>query len=196
MARGVRERMVASAAELLARRGLQATSFSEVLERSGAPRGSVYHHFPAGKDQMIGSALDAAGARAIELLDRKAGEPADEIAAWFLHIWREVLIRSNFEAGCAVLAVAVAAETPALLDQTARIFRTWRHHLAAMLEQGGLRAQDAAGFAATLVASSEGAVVLARAEQSLEPFDLVAGQLLDQARGLLAAGSAGRGTTD
>jgi TetR/AcrR family transcriptional regulator, lmrAB and yxaGH operons repressor len=192
MARGVRERMVASAVELLARRGLQATSFSEVLERSGAPRGSVYHHFPAGKDQMIGLALDAAGARAIDLLDRKAGEPADEIAVWFLHIWREVLVRSKFEAGCAVLAVAVAAESPELLDRTATVFRTWRHHLAEMLEQGGLRHEDAARFAATLVASSEGAVVLARAEQSMEPFDLVAGQLLDQVRELMSAGDARR----
>ena len=188
MAKGVRERMVASAVNLLARRGLQATSFSEVLAHSGAPRGSVYHHFPEGKDQMIGSALDAAGDRAIELLDRKAGEPAEEIAAWFLHIWREVLVRGKFEAGCAVLAVAVAAESPELLDQTARVFRTWRRRLAELLEQGGLRAGDAARFAAVLVASSEGAVVLARAEQSLEPFDLVAEQLLDQVRALSRSG--------
>jgi TetR/AcrR family transcriptional repressor of lmrAB and yxaGH operons len=191
MARGVRERMVASAVALLARRGLQATSFSEVLEHSGAPRGSVYHHFPNGKDQMIGSALDAAGGRAIELLDQKAGVPPEEIARWFLHIWREVLIRGKFEAGCAVLAVAVAADSPELLDHTARVFRTWRRRLAELLEQGGLRARDAQQFAAVLVASSEGAVVLARAEQSLEPFDLVAEQLLDQVRALSPAGEAG-----
>ena len=184
MARGVRERMVGSAVDLLARRGLQSTSFSEVLERSGAPRGSIYHHFPDGKDQMIGAALDAAGGRAIELLDRMAGAPAEEVATWFLHIWREVLIRGRFEAGCAVLAVAVAADSPELLDQTARVFRTWRRRLAELLEQGGLRAADAQRFAAVLVAASEGAVVLARAEQSLEPFDLVAEQLLEQVRAL------------
>jgi TetR/AcrR family transcriptional regulator, lmrAB and yxaGH operons repressor len=184
MARGVRERMVASAVALLARRGLQATSFSEVLEHSGAPRGSVYHHFPEGKNQMIDSALDAAGARAIELLDMKADASAEDIASWFLHIWREVLIRGKFEAGCAVLAVAVAADSPGLLDHTARVFRTWRRRLAELLQQGGLEAGDAARFAAVLVASSEGAVVLARAEQSLEPFDLVAEQLLAQVRQL------------
>jgi AcrR family transcriptional regulator len=174
--------MVNSAAELLARGGLQATSFSEVLERSGAPRGSVYHHFPEGKDQMIGSALDVAGDRAIGFLNRKAGSPALEVAEWFLHIWREVLIRSHFEAGCAVLAVAVATDSPELLDHTATIFRTWRARLAELLAEGGLSPTDAARFAATLIASSEGAVVLSRAEQSLEPFDLVAEQLLDQIR--------------
>ena len=189
MARGVRERMVASAVDLLARHGLQATSFSEVLDHSGAPRGSIYHHFPEGKEQMIGSALDLAGGRAIELLDRKAGAPAEEVATWFVHIWREVLIRGKFEAGCAVLAVAVAAESPELLDQTARVFRTWRRRLAELLEQGGLQQGDAQRFAATLVASSEGAVVLARAEQSLEPFELVAEQLLDQVRALSLRGN-------
>ena len=188
MAGGVRERMVASAVALLARRGLQATSFSEVLQHSGAPRGSVYHHFPEGKNQMIDSALDAAGARAVELLDLKAGSSAEEIASWFLHIWREVLIRGKFEAGCAVLAVAVAADAPELLDHTARVFRTWRQRLAELLEAGGLTHDDAARFAAVLVASSEGAVVLARAEQSLEPFDLVAEQLLEQVRALSASG--------
>ena len=193
MAKGVRERMIASAVALLARRGLQATSFSEVLEHSGAPRGSVYHHFPNGKNQMIDSALDAAGATAIELLDRKAGEPADEIARWVLHIWREVLIRGKFEAGCAVLAVAVAAETPELLDHTAQVFRGWRRRLAELLAQGGLAPEDAQRFAATLVAASEGAVVLARAEQSLEPFDLVAEQLTEQVRRLrLDRGATGR----
>jgi AcrR family transcriptional regulator len=192
MARGTRERMVASAVSLLARRGLQATSFSEVLEDSGAPRGSIYHYFPDGKDQMIGSALDAAGGRAIALLDQKAGASAEEIAAWFLHIWREVLIRGKFEAGCAVLAVAVATDSPELLDQTARVFRTWRRRLAELLERGGLRPDDAQRFAAALVASSEGAVVLARAEQSLEPFDLVAEQLLDQVRALSAVGVSAR----
>jgi TetR/AcrR family transcriptional repressor of lmrAB and yxaGH operons len=189
LARGVRDRMVASAVDLLARKGLQATSFNEVLERSGAPRGSVYHHFPEGKDELVGSALDLAGARAIEWLDQKAGRPAEEVATWFLHIWREVLVRSNFEAGCAVLAVTVAADSPELLQHAAAVFRTWRRRVAELLEQGGMAPADAARMAATLIASTEGAVALSRAEQSLEPFDLVAEQLLDQVRQLQAGRS-------
>src|SRR5258705_9675820 len=167
LARGVRERMIGSAVALLARRGLQATSFSEVLEHSGAPRGSVYHHFPEGKNQMIDSALDAAGARAIDLLDQKAGAPADEVAGWFLHIWREVLIRGKFEAGCAVLAVAVAADSPELLDHTARGFHGWRRRIAELLGQGGLATAHAPPFAPPPVAPSEGAGVIAPAQPSL-----------------------------
>ncbi|HAM27085.1 MAG TPA: TetR/AcrR family transcriptional regulator, partial [Microbacteriaceae bacterium] len=47
--------MAEGAALLLAKHGLQGTSFSEVLELTGAPRGSVYHHFPNGKNQLIDS---------------------------------------------------------------------------------------------------------------------------------------------
>jgi hypothetical protein len=101
-------------------------------------------------------------------------------------MWREVLIRAKFEAGCAVLAVAVAADAPDLLGHSAEIFRAWRRRLAELLEEGGFKPDDAARYAATLIASSEGAVVLSRAEQSLEPFDLVADQLLTQARELAA----------
>ena len=186
MARDARARMVSSAADLLARRGLQATSFSEILEHSGAPRGSVYHHFPRGKEQLIDAALDLAGARAIDLLNRKAGAPAEEVAAWFLHIWREVLIRSDFDAGCAVLAVTVSTNSERLREHAARVFREWRLRLAELLEIGGLGQREAARIAAALIATSEGAVALSRAEQSLEPFDLAAEQLLEQVRSLAA----------
>lgn len=79
MARDVRARMVESAVELLARRGLLATSFSEVLERSGAPRGSVYHHFPGGKDELVGSALDLGGSELPEGFSIPALRSFDEV---------------------------------------------------------------------------------------------------------------------
>lgn len=171
--------------QLLARRGLQATSFHEVLKLTGAPRGSVYHHFPEGKDQLVGAAVDLAGARAIEFINRKAGAGAVEITEYFLHIWREVLSRSRFQAGCAVLATTIATDSPGLLGHAAEVFRTWRNRLAELLEHGGLAPRAAARFAALLVASSEGAVVLSRAEQSMEPFELVCEQLLDQVRSMV-----------
>jgi TetR/AcrR family transcriptional repressor of lmrAB and yxaGH operons len=180
MAGEQRARMTESAVRLLAQRGLQATSFSEVLELSGAPRGSIYHHFPDGKDQLIGAALELAGGRMHELLGSWAGQSAEQLTASFLAVWRTILTRSEFGAGCAVAAVTIAADSPALLDQTAEIFRSWRAQLAGLLEQGGLEPGHAARFSATLVASSEGAVIMSRAEQSIEPFELVAAQLLEQ----------------
>lgn len=182
MAGDVRERMIDGAVRLLAKHGLQATSFSEVLEATGAPRGSVYHHFPNGKDQLVSAAVDRAGARALSALDGRQGASAEELTALFLGIWREMLVRSQLGAGCAVLAVTVATDSPDLLQHAGTVFRSWRGQLAELFEQAGLSAKDAAQFAATLVAASEGAVVLSRAEQSLEPFDLVAAQLMEQVR--------------
>lgn len=109
---------------------------------------------------------------------------AAQVTDLFLRIWRSVLVGSHFEAGCSVLAVTVAAESPELREHAAGIFRAWRGRLAELLERGGLAPADAARFAATLLAASEGAVVLSRGEQSLEPFDLVAAQLLEQVRRL------------
>jgi AcrR family transcriptional regulator len=151
-----------------------------VLEHSGAPRGSVYHHFPGGKNELVAAAMAYASDRALAVVNRKAGAPAREVTAAFLQMWRDVLTRSNLQAGCSVLAVAVAADTPELRDAAAEVFRAWRKHLASLLQQGGLGKGPARRFAATLIAASEGAVALSRAEKSLEPFELTAAMLLEQ----------------
>jgi TetR/AcrR family transcriptional repressor of lmrAB and yxaGH operons len=177
--------MVFGAARLLAQRGLQATSFSEVLAATDAPRGSIYHHFPNGKDQLIAAALKLATEQMAKVLDVKPDTRADEVTAIFLQVWRTILTRSKLEAGCAVVAVTVATESTELLEQVGRIFRGWRARLAELLINGGLAASDAARFAALLVSASEGAVVLSRGERSLEPFELVAEQLTQQVRELL-----------
>ena len=178
----VKMKMVEGAVQLLARRGLQSTSFAEVLELTGAPRGSLYHHFPEGKDQLVQEAVALAGERAIDLLKTKAGASAVAVTQFFVFIWRELLLRSNFQAGCAVLAVAVASDSKRQLDQTAAVFWAWRMQLTELLEKGGLEPLKAASLAATLISACEGAVVLSRAEQSLEPFDLVSSQLVELVR--------------
>jgi TetR/AcrR family transcriptional regulator, lmrAB and yxaGH operons repressor len=178
-----RRRMVEGAARLLAERGLQETSFSEVLELTGAPRGSIYHHFPDGKDQLIGSAIDLAGGHAIALMERSAGASARQVTADFLGIWRAVLELSNLHAGCSVVAVTVATDSADLLGHAASVFRRWREHLAGLLRQGGLVEPQATRFAALLIAATEGAVVMSRAEQSMEPFELVAASLTAQVAG-------------
>jgi len=173
-----RQKMIESAAVLLAMRGLQGTAFADVVDRSGAPRGSIYHHFPDGKDQLVDAAMKLAGERALRVLEAVDGRPPREVTAFFLDVWRAVLKHSGLRAGCAVLAVTVATESPDLLGHAAAIFRAWRARLAELYVAGGLAQDAAARLAATLVAASEGAVVVSRAEQSMEPFELVAAQLL------------------
>jgi TetR/AcrR family transcriptional regulator, lmrAB and yxaGH operons repressor len=176
LAGNIKQTMIERTAVLLAKKGLQGASFSEILQASGAPRGSLYHHFPGGKDELVLAALEYAGAQALGLLDRLSGKPAREIAEAFLSLWRSVLARSEFSAGCAVVAVTVAAESETLRARSAEILRSWREKLATLFAEGGMPRKKARAVAASLVAACEGAVILARAEQSFEPFDLVAAE--------------------
>ncbi|MFG6493695.1 TetR/AcrR family transcriptional regulator [Microbacterium sp. P03] len=178
VAKNTRQHMIDGTVHLLARGGMQQTSFATVLEHTGAPRGSIYHHFPEGKDQMVSEAVAATGARSIAMIHAWRGETAEVIAQRFLAAWRLLLTATNFSAGCAVLAVTTSTESDDVRSDTARVFRTWSEELAALLIEGGLPEEHAPGMAALLIAASEGAVVMSRAEQRIETFDLVAAQVL------------------
>ena len=189
MANDVRQRMIDHAVVLLAQKGLQGASFNEVLQASGAPRGSLYHHFPGGKAELALAAMDAAGQRAEAFLGPVRGQPADKVAEAFIALWRAVLTRSGFEAGCAVLAVTVTSESSELRDRAGRIFRTWRALLADILSEGGVPPDRADGLAAMLISVCEGAVALSRAEGSLAPFELAVAEQLRAVRGAMIGSS-------
>lgn len=176
--------MIDHAAVLLAQKGPHGASFNEILQASGAPRGSLYHHFPGGKDELVLAAMDAAAGRAEALLGPVRGQPADKAAEAFIALWRTVLTRSGFEAGCAVLAVTVTSDSAELRERARQIFQTWRALLASLLGEGGVPAERAEGLAALLISGCEGAVALARAEGSLAPFELSA---CEQVRAVRAA---------
>ena len=178
----VRQRMIDHAVVLLAQKGLQGASFNEVLQASGAPRGSLYHHFPGGKEELVLAAMDAAAERAEAFLAPVRGQPADKAAEAFMALWRAVLTRSGYEAGCAVLAVTVTSDSPELRERAGRIFRTWRALIASILSEGGVLPERADGLAAMLISVCEGAVTLSRAEGSLAPFELAAAEQLRAVR--------------
>ncbi|KRE30494.1 TetR/AcrR family transcriptional regulator [Agromyces sp. Soil535] len=176
MATDTRRRMIDSAALLVARHGSRGTSFSEVLEASGAPRGSLYHHFPQGKEQLVHAAVEAAGGRSLAQLAAFDGLSAGEVASRFLGMWRSLLTATDFGVGCAVAAVTVDAESDALLERAGVVFRSWRSRLAELLAAGGVGADRAASLAALLIGASEGGVLLARAERDVAVFDAVAAE--------------------
>ena len=183
MAKGeVRARMVAATVRLLAENGPPGASFGDVLGSTGASRGSTYHHFPGGKREMYREALDLASNRALEVLEPARGEPADVIVQQFFAMWRSLLTGTELRAGCAVLAVAVAGEEPETVRHAGEIFRTWRAHLESLFVDGGMGRSRARALAALTVSAAEGAVAVARAEQNVEPFDLVARQVTASAR--------------
>ena len=173
--------MIEGATEVLARRGLQATAFSEVLALTGASRGSIYHHFPGGKAELIAAVLDQYAARLDDALRALHGRPAMAVVDGAFDVWRARLARSDCESGCPVAALIVAADSARMLADCRVAFTQWRDTLAAALRAGGWAPQPAGEFATLMLAALQGAVTLARAEGQLAPFDIVAEQLRAQA---------------
>ena len=177
-----RERMVVSTALLIRERGAHSTSISDVLAHSGAPRGSAYHYFPGGRTQLLCEAVDYAG----EYMAAKLASAVSTLDAleYLFEIYRKQLQRSDFRAGCPVVAVAVEAGDPArpeqakpVIDRAAAAFARWREEIDQRLQIDGVPAQRAGALAMLVLSSFEGAIVIARASRDLEPLDTVQAQL-------------------
>src|ERR1700733_9978309 len=96
-----KQRMVQAARQLIRERGYHATAISDVLERSGAPRGSVYFHFPGGKPQLAMEAAEEHAHEQVAYIDR-AADQADSAAGLvevYLDLAREGMVTSDYTRG-------------------------------------------------------------------------------------------------
>lgn len=173
-----RERMVETAARLFQQEGYRATSWRKLVNESGAPWGSAHHYFPGGKAQLGVAAVERAAGEVVGLIAHAFGEgrgPADGVRKLFA-VSGALLARSGFRAGCPVTTVALetAPDTPAVAEACRAAFQLWRDALASALEAAGLETQQARALAPAILASFEGALVMARLDRSLEPMDAAA----------------------
>jgi TetR/AcrR family transcriptional regulator, lmrAB and yxaGH operons repressor len=180
MANNSRARMVRSAASLISTRGVSATSLADVLADSGAPRGSIYHHFPEGKAQLAEDAIRWTSERVLAHQRTCPATTPSEVLRWFIEMWRQVVRTSRGVSGCVVAGVAIdtVAGEPGLIDVVRSTFRSWVDLLTEQLEAAGVPADRAAPIALATVAGMEGALILCRAEGNTKPLDIVAEQLL------------------
>src|SRR5438309_1487954 len=163
-----RDRMIQSALVLFGENGVEATSFSQVIEHSGAPRGSIYHHFPGGKAQLVEEATRYAGA-VVENIFAAAIKSEDPIAG--LHavgdFWRGVLYDSDFAAGCPVLAASLESKgLPGAREAARDAFQRFQDLHAQLLGRAGVPSDRARSLAAIAVSAVEGAIILSRAQSS------------------------------
>ncbi|MFK0136402.1 TetR/AcrR family transcriptional regulator [Streptomyces murinus] len=188
--RGPRERMVFSAAQLIRRDGVNATGMREVAAHAGAPRGSLQHYFPGGKEQLVGEAVAwagrYAGKRIARFVEQLAEPTPSALFAAMAAQWTEEYDRDGFGAGCPVAAAAVdrAASDDAVRAAVATAFTTWRTPLAEALTTMGAPADRAADLATLMISALEGAILMARAERDVRPLTTVVrelGPLLDAA---------------
>jgi len=177
MAQSVRDAMINAAWLMIAERGLEGMSTREVLARTGAPRGSVYHYFPRGRTELIELAIERSQEWTRKQIDAIRAESPADVVTGYIEIWRRVLEGSNFHAGCAAVGVVTGGNDPQILDRGAAAFDAATRALAARFQQVGFTDAEANRRATLLVCAAEGAVVLARARRSVEPLLLVAEQL-------------------
>jgi AcrR family transcriptional regulator len=180
MTKDSRPSMVRSAASLIRTRGVSATSFSDVLADSGAPRGSVYHHFPRGKEQLAGEAIQWTSERVLAHQRACRATTPSGVLRCFIDMWHQVVVASGGSAGCVVAGVAVdtAADALGLMQAVRTTFRSWVDLLTDQLEATGVLPKRARGIAIATLAGMEGALILCRAEGSVGPLDAVATELL------------------
>jgi len=174
-----RTKMLLTAAEVLREKGAAGVTIDEVLARSGAPRGSVYYHFPDGRTQLLTEALQFAGDSISAVIDEAAAQGYFSLVRRFVEFWERTLIDSDFTAGCPVVAAAIGSsdDVPALTAIASSILDRWRGALTQAFVADGFDAADAASLAWTSIASLEGAVVMCRSAKSVDPLRAAAEQI-------------------
>lgn len=194
-ARTSRERMVYSAAQLLRERGVGATGVRDVVDRAAAPRGSFQHYFPGGKDQLISEALLWAGEHAAEeVRSYLAGARKPSPSGLFAHMvaqWKREYSVCGFDRGCPVMAAAAEViGTPSqIAEPLTDALRTWQAAIVAALAQMGVPARRRVPLAALMLSALEGAIMMSRVYQSVQPLTTAVTEL----KPLLDASGAERG---
>jgi TetR/AcrR family transcriptional repressor of lmrAB and yxaGH operons len=165
---------LAAAAQLFRRQGYHGTPLHDILAAGGAPRGSLYFHFPGGKEEIGAAALTMAG-EAVRQAIAKAAETSENAETFLVRIVRGMaadLERSDYKEGCpiATTALETAAQSDALATVTRNAFQSWENEIKRGLERFGITPDDADLVATTVLSQLEGALLLARTYRSLEPL--------------------------
>lgn len=176
---GTRNKMLVSAAQVLRERGAAGVTIDAVLARSGAPRGSVYYHFPQGRNQLLTEALRYAGDTITATIDHAVARGGRALLREFVELWENLLIEGDFNAGCPVVAAAIgsADDELQLADEAGVIMGRWCTALTRAFVAEGFDDNDAASLAVTSISALEGAIVLCRSTHSVAPLRQVGEQL-------------------
>lgn len=171
-----------SAALLIRERGAHATAISDVLQHSGAPRGSAYHYFPGGRTQLLCEAIDYAGEHVATVITQ--AEDSLELLGTLIEKYRQQLLGTDFRAGCPIAAVSVEAGEPddrermaPVVERAAAAFDNWSELIAQRLIADGISVDRAKELATLALTALEGALLLARVRRELTPLDVVHRQL-------------------
>ena len=181
-----RKKLVEATALLLRKQGFHATGLSEIVEASGAPRGSLYFYFPGGKEELACAALEESGAMWRALLDGviTAAPDLGEAVERVCGVLAEALAASKWESGCplATVALEASAHSEKVRQTCASHYVAWEDIIGDKLHALGIAHGEARRIATFGLAAIEGALLLAKVKRDPEPL-LTTGAML---RDLLA----------
>ena len=169
-----KEKTIIAAAELLRRHGYNGTALSDILAAAGSPRGSLYFHFPNGKEEIAVAALAYAADSVRQAIAgaAKASKSADKFLIRIARAMAANLERSDFKEGCPIAptALEMSGTSAALTAAAGAAFQSWEQEIAAGLLSFRFNAERAKLLATAALSQFEGALLLARTYQSLEPL--------------------------
>lgn len=180
--------MVEAMLELIQSRGYTGTGVNLILEKAGVPKGSMYFHFPEGKEELAERVVDRAAEQFRQLItDTVLSEPSPgRVIARVLEVLAGLLVDGNYELGCpvSIVTLEMAGHSDRLQAACAQAFGSWIAAVADYLAGFGLGEQRARELAETVVGTVEGAMVLSRAMRDTTPMSSAArvlAHLLDAA---------------
>ena len=178
-----RERIVRAAARLFRTQGVTGTGMREIVEAAQAPRGSLQHYFPGGKEQLAAEALlyvgDAVGRRIVTLLEGLPAPTPGALFAAFAGEWRDLYLRVGYAQGCPLAAAAAdtAGVSPQLRAALSEALGRWEQPLRAALVEMGVPADRAPRLVVLMMSALEGALILARGHEDAAVIDTVIEEL-------------------
>jgi AcrR family transcriptional regulator len=178
-----RERMVRAAARLFRVHGVTATGLRDIVETADAPRGSLQHYFPGGKEQLIREALEYAGDRAghhvVRLLDGLEQRTPGNLFAAMVGEWRDLYLRAGYAEGCPLAAAATDTVTgsPGVRAALGEALWRWQRPLEAALADLGVPDDRRSSLAVLMMSALEGALILARSREDTSVIDTVIAEL-------------------
>ncbi|MFI9454635.1 TetR/AcrR family transcriptional regulator [Amycolatopsis sp. NPDC052450] len=171
-----RQRMLDSAAELFHQQGYHATGLNQLVAAVGAPKGSLYFHFPGGKEQLAAEAIRQSADRLCDQLRTIAANAPDIVTGIgnIIDALATSLEESDFQRGCPLATVALDAsgDSEVIRQACADGYTSWHTVIADALDTG-----KADQLATVVLAAIEGGLLLAKTLHDTAPLRAIAPHL-------------------
>lgn len=182
-----KQRMIKAMGRLMQRQGFHATGLNQVVAESGTPKGSLYFHFPGGKEQLAAEAIQGSGERLQAMFEAAltGASSAEEAVRGLARGMAAGLARSSYADGCPIATVALeaSATSDAIRAASQAAFSSWEAAIVARLKELGWPEDEARSFSVVVLAALEGGLLLSRAARDASPLHEVGEHLARLAAG-------------